>query len=607
MKLIMNKKIIIGFLMLILCLSRFLFLDSEIRVPFGDFASKIDELYYTIYGFNLYHHGTWLIEPKMDALVSYLPVALFQNVLAFFSLKAFGNNYWGLRIPSALSSVILIILLYIVLKKHNGIKINRPIINNKEIALFITLIFIILHYQFLAFSRLQIHSIFNSLCVVAGVYMFSLRDKYNSKQPMWLSFSLGFLAVFIVLYVYLYNMYFFAACFFSLILFPQKYYGTYKNLISHILMFILGCIISLLLFELFSRFVFKTTIADFINSLTSFNSFVGRVKISSDDSFLLYIVKNLKYTFVVSIKYLVPYSYPLLFLFLLLLPVSIYKILKEKKSIDIIIFFCFVSLFGQTFIDHSNSQLRLIAILPLLLIFLNLNIFYFSFFKQMLFKKKKYISLYKFYIFGVFLLSILFTNFYSKDFLSFFDEKIVKIINYSLILIFTIVFFKILNNKFISKKYIIAIAIFCCLIQAFLSCKYIFVQRSYNYKNIMVDISNKINNKTLFGGWAYGFRLYNSSIPIGNLYLYAYNPTTQLEYNQLFLKYFNEGLAQYYIDYYIDYYKNENKSEKNQNTIGAHNYQNITNRKFDFKLVYLSEYIFTGRRIVLYERIKKEN
>ena len=105
-------------------LTRLSFLDRDLPPWELTLYSSFDEMLYNIPAFNLYEFGE-----MSHQVVPFLPDDSIthnnwlQNYITYISFKLFGNNYFGLRMPSVIaSSIIICLLLYFL---YNILNINK--------------------------------------------------------------------------------------------------------------------------------------------------------------------------------------------------------------------------------------------------------------------------------------------------------------------------------------------------------------------------------------------------------------------------------------------------------------------------------------------------
>lgn len=95
------------------------------------------------------------------------------------------------------------------------------------------------------------------------------------------------------------------------------------------------------------------------------------------------------------------------------------------------------------------------------------------------------------------------------------------------------------------SRYLIVLGLIAALVPSlYLDMRYIFLQKNYYFRDAMIALGPEINCKTVVGGCAYGFRLYNESIPVLDAYIYSHKISDQQElqlYNNNFDRAFEEG------------------------------------------------------------------
>ena len=134
-------------------ITRILFLESDLPPWNISYYQSIDELYYTIGAFNLYHYGDYDVK-----LIDYISepkyvVNYFMEIFVAISLKIFGNNYFGLRMASVLSGAIILLFIYLTLKE--SFQDNK---NNRIVAILI-LLYLIFDFSFLKLEFLVLRII----------------------------------------------------------------------------------------------------------------------------------------------------------------------------------------------------------------------------------------------------------------------------------------------------------------------------------------------------------------------------------------------------------------------------------------------------------------
>ena len=159
-KIIANKLFIYG-LLLFFILIRCYHLDQDAPSMMISAICEEDEAYYTIEGINEYNiDNNRFLKGFEHNLVA--PIVFYSKTITYLSLKIFGNNFWGLRMPVVLLSFIIALLLLNIFKK----------INTKYIALNYLMIFLLLSdFTFYIFSRYQNPQIYSILCITVILWL----------------------------------------------------------------------------------------------------------------------------------------------------------------------------------------------------------------------------------------------------------------------------------------------------------------------------------------------------------------------------------------------------------------------------------------------------
>ena len=104
----------------------------------------IDELYYSPPAFSLYHYGDWNYQIFTDIKTDFPIITnILGNVMTYFSLKLFGNNYFGLRMASVFASTIIIILLFLSLKNYDSDSLKSSHSPNRVLVAYGALYFLL--------------------------------------------------------------------------------------------------------------------------------------------------------------------------------------------------------------------------------------------------------------------------------------------------------------------------------------------------------------------------------------------------------------------------------------------------------------------------------
>ena len=534
----MNIKVIILFLFSFFIFLRIIILENDLPPRVITDIYAVDELYYTIPAFNLYNYNKFSYQEQLPFKTKNDAGAgnTLQNITTYFTLLIFGNNYYGLRMASVIISLFSILLLFLIFRKIDQ--------ENLKLALFLLFYFGI-EFSFLIASRSNAPVNFRIFSLVLILYIVFLIKDY-----MKLSFMLGLLSTISIFFVYFHNLFIWAASLFSIIIYSYlNKKSTDKKIYINIILFFLGTIMSVVLFNMFIKAAYNIDIIDYFNG---FKVYSRRLAFDSNENFLLASGKNMLNFFTTSIFRL---NISFLFISLLIFPSFIYKIIKEKRFIDVFILLLLLMLFGQSIFENSFHFRRLTIILPIALLVIYNGVIYLKIFKDFL-KVKNYFKYYKIYFYIIILFSIFI--FYMSNISKYSYGSIghtlfnigefFVIINIIMLIIISIVsYIYFFEKKDISLKVFTYIYLLLLIPNFYLSLRYI--TPKFNYKETMIHFSRNLkNNEITVGQASFLFRLYNNSKPILNWY--KYEKIDDNAYKNNFKKAFKEKNIKYTIDFY---------------------------------------------------------
>ena len=205
-----NKLYIIFFIgILILFSFRLLHLDADIPNWGITHYMPIDEGSYSLMALNKYDYGTvdpsYLFDGSAPYVAPQLRNNLIGNIFTYVSLQVFGDNYYGLRIPSAVYFLIIfcgtVWIFKYIYKKYTvvqDIKANKF----NGLILFLLALLMIFDFDLLVSSRVCENSLLRSVFVVLSVIVCCVFDQ---KSVIKKYFLLTFLATISVFLVYITN------------------------------------------------------------------------------------------------------------------------------------------------------------------------------------------------------------------------------------------------------------------------------------------------------------------------------------------------------------------------------------------------------------------
>ncbi|MGP8217524.1 MAG: ArnT family glycosyltransferase [Bacteroidia bacterium] len=121
------------------------------------------------------------------------PNDMYNKPLAYACLKVFGNNYWGLRVPDVIASVLFLLLIFSVFKTISP--------GNKFIPVMMVILFT--NFYLFVYSRYNNPEIYSIVAITLTLWVFT---RYGYEKPLPLIIS-GLVASFSVLFVYPMNLF----------------------------------------------------------------------------------------------------------------------------------------------------------------------------------------------------------------------------------------------------------------------------------------------------------------------------------------------------------------------------------------------------------------
>jgi len=540
----------IGLLLLILSLllMRFLFLDCDVPPLKLTLLYSLDEGPYAMAAFNLLNHGVYSYhflfgEPAFELIGSFL-----LNILVYPGLALLGNNYYGFRIASVLSSLLIILIFTLVLKQINK---TQSLLSVKNLSFFILLYFIT-DFSFLANSRIVEPTLFRMLAMMIVVCCFLLKNKFPDRVQKWTPLFIGFIVSLAVFFVYIYNIFIIPAAFFALL--ANYYFNNKKQIPRLFLLFTLGVLSGFILFVIYLKSFGNMDLKEYFSLLGGASSRLTQSKGGIAKTivfFILNIGKSSFMDFTTNIFFLNP---ALLFVFLVSIPVFIKKIITEKNELLWLVFFLIVFLYMQTWFENSFSSRRLVMFLPLVLIVIAASLGSLKEYFNILKGKEKRNFL--FYFIAISTISMLvYTS--TKVFYAYFfsSEAKYQLDVFIIIVIHLITIFTIVNVWLYLKSNVksLTIYIFTLLFlfpNIYFAAKYIYINPEFKNRDTMIALAPKVNGQILLGGLSHSFRLYNTSEPVLNFFLYQYGDSmVKKAYIQNYNYLINSKKAKYTIAY----------------------------------------------------------
>lgn len=302
--------------------------------------SPIDEFYYTTQAFDIVEG---IHEPSGKLLSSqYSAYNMTQQMATAASLYFFGDNYFGLRIPSVLAGLIVLVLFYLLVLNRFGL----------AYAMSFSLI-LMSEKSFVLATRIAEPTIFRMAAAAAILFILAKQD-YTEKNQLR---AIGFVTCFAWLFIYPTNAF--------LGLFVLITLATYnsKNLLPSIGHYLTGCLLCGVVY-LITYYSLGNTFSDV---LTTKSIFSARVLSETEPSLLAQI--NSKLMGLTLASYFVSYPYVMLMSALSLLVMAVLVLTKNKlitRTDKVIFIFCACFLLQCAFINDYPER-KLVFFLPICL------------------------------------------------------------------------------------------------------------------------------------------------------------------------------------------------------------------------------------------------
>jgi len=559
-------------------LTRLIYLDKDVPPWEVTMYSSFDEMLYTIPAFNLYNYGGMrhqLIEWLPDDMLI-VNNSLLGNLMTFISLKIFGNNYYGLRIPAIVASfVVVMILVKLLWLEIIRTQTTRKQINRTTQLIFcLTVLFILFNFPFLMASRIYEPTIIRMMSMLVLLYIATIvfDDNRLAKKSEVICF--GLLVGSGVWFVYITNIFLIPA--FGLFVFI---YGVKKKFdigIKYLISYVLGLTLSVIAISLVYYLIYEASYWKEIYGYIVDPKWGGRrVNVIGDTtvfSFLKAVSVNAHHYFETNIFYMNPVVRAM---FLCLIPVFLYQAIKYRNNFHILVGLLLMTIFAQSLFMNDFHYRKLVLLFPLVVMaifcaILEIIVLYKE--NDMKSTKFKYGYLFNYAIFGILMVYVLFKEFYGLD--RYGDEvatpfgvsvgdKAVFHLSITILLTFMVYLFQ--KKKYLRKILLLSLGVLVFAPELYYDYKYIFGNPEFKHRDGMKSIAKHINGKKGIG-FALGMRLYNKSHPYWNGAKHNYkNPQ---KYDLIFNRAINENQVDYEINRFRPNDKEYQQYEEKMNKYG---------------------------------------
>ena len=498
-------KILIKIFVILLCFSRFLYLDQDVPSYMISGISQEDESYYSMGAISRYYNDIEKTEPNFSSY-SGDPVCMYSTPLTYLSFHLLGNNYWGLRFVIPLLSIIIIFFLFRIADKELYSKTHKSFI----------IILLLTDFYFFTFSRFQTPQIYSILAISFALLCFySINDIYKRI------FIVSFLSISSVLFVYAYNIFFV----FGVLLYFLIYIIENKN-IKLFYCLILGCLTSFFLF-LITLYFMGFTLLDYFELFINFNDKRSAISIEVHSGVLNFISSALSNFF--SILYTNLFRFNSIWLFFLVCGLlSRIQLFLQKgfnlKSADLLLF-VIIFAFCQAMFLNSYPFKKWIVLLPIVFCY------GIEFFKRLSLHSSNILVISSLLTFPIIINSYRLNNSsqYWDGFNYGYYENLSFYISLIPIIVTTIFIISIfLKNKSTFNKLLFSL---CIILNSIISINVFYINRKFELRDYLTELTPLLENQYLIDGFPHSYSIYTNSIPILNPYSHDYKSSSFLTLN----------------------------------------------------------------------------
>ncbi|MDP2385491.1 MAG: glycosyltransferase family 39 protein [Bacteroidota bacterium] len=485
------KKLHIVFIVILLSVPRFLFLEQDVPSYMIGGLSQEDEPYYCIGGVNNFLADEGRLHPDFSKTDIEL-LQIINTPTTYLSLKLFGSNYYGLRMPVVICSVFITLLLALFANKQGF----------PRWVILLTIVFLSTEFYSFLIGRFYNPQIFCMLFISLLLYI-AFREKNNSKSSL---FFVGFLCGFMVLGVYFYTLYIAVSVF---LWYCLRAYLT-KNF-KMLVPLVFGGLAALLVWISYG-FVFNINFNELFGNLQAHGG--GIDADTSGDAISLPKKLILTLTQIISTNFF-RYNLFLLVVFVVLVFYSIKTIRVNKYSQ---LFLIILSLFLlQNFFVQSYPFKKHVIFYPVIIIFTLANAK--EIMKWLITNETKYLRIFL----SVISLLFIYYNFKvnnSQQYWAGFDygyyENIPKwLAIFGLIVAVVFLLALILPEYFFKHKVVATfLVILCILPSAYLVADQFFVMKTFFVRDALTEMKKEVSGKYVVQEFSHSFQFYSNAKPV---------------------------------------------------------------------------------------------
>ena len=505
--------------------SRIAFLDADLPGWWMSQLQPIDELYYTIPAFNLYHYGSMAHRVVSFVPTDGAPLNLLQNLLTWPMLVVFGNNYYGLRMGSVVAGLGSMLFLYFCLRRHTQVHGDAPSDWLTDALPALWMAYLVCDFAFVAATRVAEPTIFEVLALTAILFVASAWPVTESNAATRAA-VLGFMAVAAWLFVYVYNAFIVPAVLLAILIEASR--GGLREVVLRAAAAIAGAIGAIALYAVVVYLAYGQSLLDLYHDTVQPLS--GRVQSSGLEPWYVIFTTNL-----------FRFDLPLLVAFALAVPVFAYRVYRERDMYGVLAGSLLIFLMLQTGFAPTYWYRKLLIAGPLVILVVSMAIPYAGRFAAAIRIRRQAAATTLAYL----ALVVAGITFLYLRVQYDWDPMFKRVTQACIVLLVLCVAGAVVAGEKHRPRLIAASFAAVIIPGLFMSFANVYRHPAFRYRDAMVAAAPQLDGRVTVGEVSFAMRLYNTSEPVVNIYQYVYRPAGRERYNALLDRIVSSGAASY--------------------------------------------------------------
>lgn len=494
-------------LFLLFCV-RLIHIDADLP-PFGvGWYYTADEGTYATLALNVQNFGDMKASSSMlgFTVANHMRTDMIGNGLTVLSMKLFGDNYFGFRLPNflfVLGAIILLLATIYKIQKRSGMTAGKEMAL-LGIAAYLTCDFM-LHNAAMVWEPTS-HRMF-----FAMLALFFLLDL--ERKPVLKLYAMVCVTTVSILFVYVTNAFFALPCLVVGMVYISGLKG-WKKRISILSGAILCVAVIYAVADIFYRTYWNCTYLDNVISIFSMFSDNASYELASKNGFLEQAIQR-TWSFLASTEFL--YNLPVFGLFLVQLPWGMRYLRQKRDYLYLFSFFSILGLWLQTIVTEDYIFRKSLLVYPFLIIciviWLEQNDW------SIAWQGKKRTGYFYYAVIAGLMVGIVYYRFYgiadlsNQDFSGGFRITLILFVLCPALLLLCLQFFQGTGGRL---KCILCCGCFfaCALFNLYQVYKYEWRDVTYTEKEMMVSMASDYGEEYLLGVYSMAYSLYNDIKPV---------------------------------------------------------------------------------------------